>query len=166
MFHRALNLVAGMLVASCADGTSAPDAAKFRQLNEQLVAAVDTHQTNTLSMIDIASCTAERDRYMADVRPIVDQMRDLSLDMDDCMMAMGRDAMADMEKTCGGMGDELTGHMNAACALSDIGQDRAESQRHCDAMRTMAQQEMGRADDMMQSGGMMSGRMSGGTCHK
>jgi len=166
MFERILiGSFAGFLLASCADETPAPDVAAFRQFNEQLVAAVDTHQTNIPGMTDMAACTAERDRYEADVRPIVDRMRDMSAGMDDCMMAMGRDSMADMQTTCGGMNDELTTHMGAACTSSDLAQDRAEADRHCNAMRQMAQQEMGRADNMMQGGGMMSGMMSGGTCH-
>jgi hypothetical protein len=166
MFNRILiSSFVGFLLASCADETPAPDVVAFRQLNEQLAAAVDTHQTNTAAMPDMAGCTAERDRYEAEVRPIVDKMRDLSTGMDDCMMAMGRDSMADMQKTCGGMTDELTTHMGAACESSDLSQDRAESERHCNAMRRMAEQEIGRADNMMQRGGMMSGMMSGGTCH-
>lgn len=166
MFSRLLiGSIAGLLLASCADETPAPDVVAFRQLNEQLAAAVDTHQTNAVSMTDMASCTAERDRYMAEARPFVDQMRDLSRGMDDCMMAMGRDTMADMEQTCGGMDDELTAHMDAACASSDPTQNRTEADRHCDVMRHMAEQEMGRADNMMQRGGMMSGMMSDGSCH-
>lgn len=167
MFNRILiGSFAGLLLASCADETPAPDVAAFRQLNEQLVAAVDTHENNTAAMTDMAACTAERDRYEAEARPIVDRMRDLSAGMDDCMMAMGRDSTADMQQTCGGMNDELTSHMGAACASSDLTRERAETERHCNAMRQMAQQEMGRADNMMQSGGMMSGMMSGGMCRE
>lgn len=167
MFNRILiGSFAGLLLISCADETPAPDVAAFRQLNEQLVAAVDTHQNNTMAMADMAACTAERDRYEAEARPIVDRMRDMSAGMDDCMMAMGRDSMADMLETCGGMNDEFTTHMGAACASSDLAQELAETERHCNAMRQMAQQEMGRADNMMQGGGMMSGMMSGGMCRE
>lgn len=165
MFNKiVIGSFAALLLASCADETPAPDAAEFRQLNEQLVAAVDMHQTNADAMTDMAVCTSERDRYEAEARPIVTEMQEMSEDMDDCMMAMGRDSMADMQTNCARMSDELDAHMGAECQSGNLDQELAEIKRHCDAMRQMAQQNMGRTDNMMEEGGMMSDMMSKGTC--
>ena len=160
----------GLGLVACMEKTLAPDVAAFRQLDERLVTAVDTHCVNTAAMADMGACTAERDRYDAEARPIVDQMTTMSTSMDDCMMAMGRDNLADMQTTCRGMGDELTSHLGAACASADMAQNAAEADRHCGAMRAMAQLEMDRVDNMSQDGSMMSnkmpGKMSGGSCHQ
>jgi len=158
-------IIAGLGLVACTDKTPAPDVAAFRQLNERLLVAVSTHCGNTAAMADMATCTSERDRYEADARPLVDEMTGLSAGMDDCMMAMGRDSVADMQTTCRGMGDELASHLGSACASIDVAQDKAEAERHCGVMRDLTQRQMDRADSMGQRGGMMSGMMSGGSCH-
>lgn len=160
-----IGVLTGSLLTACSHDTPAPDVADFRQLNQQLLTEVDTHSTNAAAVTDVAKCSSERDRYEAAARPLVDRMRTISFEMDDCMMAMGRTSLADMQTTCRGMTDELTTHREGACASNDLAQDKAELERHCSAMRGLIQHDMDRSDNMMQGGHMMSGMMSGGTCH-
>ena len=164
--HLASILLPALAALSCNGATAEPDVAAYKQLDQQLLTAVNRHADNSGNLADQQACQDERDRYQAEARPLADDMRRRSDGMDGCMMAMGRDDDADLGSMCDDMYGELDQHQTAACASTDPAQERAEADRHCNAMRDLLQRELDRADRMGQSGGMMSGMMSDGTCHR
>ena len=148
--------LAGVVLA-CGSGTS-PDVAAYQKLAADVAVAVDTHTINATTG---AGCIAERDRYGAAIRPMLDRMSDMSVDMDACMRGMGHVTSADMQSTCRSMRGELDDHLAAACAAQDVA---AEAERHASAMKRMLQHEMDEAGGMQD---MMGNRamMASGMCH-
>ncbi len=165
-----LPLGLSLVAAGCgSSGVAAPDVAAYLQLDSKVQTALSTHCANAAAMTDASSCPAERDRYAAEMQPMLSTMSADSGAMDACMDAMGHTGSADMYATCQSMLSELSSHLQAYCSSGDLATEKAEAQRHCSAMQTMTAHEADVAGSMMggMGGGMMSGgaMMSGGTCH-
>lgn len=155
-------LLFGTLAACGAHGT-APDVAAYDAAVSDVRASVATHQTSAAAAQGSTDCTAEHQRYDAEVRPRVKHMMDMSGGMDGCMRDMGHGDQADMHGMCDSMMGELDRHHGVACAGDDAA-NHAEAEHHCQMMRDWLDREHGRADSMkgmMGSGGMMSGGRCG-----
>lgn len=152
-------IVLATIVLACGGGTS-PDIAAYQKLAADLAVTVDTHQTNVTTAAG-ADCIAERNRYGAAIRPMLDRMSDMSVDMDACMRDMGHATPTDMQSTCQSMRGELDDHLAAACATQDAA---AEAERHATAMKRMLQHELDEASAMQDMMGNRS-MMSTGMCH-
>ena len=161
-FH-ALAATSLFVITACASSASAPDTAEYQRVASSVSSAATTHASLTASMTDVAACTAERDRYAAQMRPLLDRMQAMSGDMDDCAAAMGRMGSGSMRATCSSMRDEMDRHMSAACASPTMSGDVDEANVHAGRMTTWANGEATTAGDMrrMMGGGMMGG----GSCH-
>jgi hypothetical protein len=122
---------------------------------------VDDHTTASAAL-SASNCPAEKSRYEAQVRPMLDRMASMSVDTDACMNDMGHTGTADMQSTCRSMQAELDDHLAAACSTGDIA---GEAARHASAMHTMLQHETDRAATMQSMMGDSS-MMSGGMCHR
>jgi hypothetical protein len=165
-----IGVMSAVSLTSCSDNNSAasdgtaPDVEAYKQLNEQLLSTVDTHCRNAASMSGMMGCTTELNRYDSEAVALINDMSGQSVDMDNCMMDMGRQSLADMAQTCNQMSEELSNYMNSACSSNDISKDISAADHHCQVMRDMVNQELDRANMMEQSDGMMasgSGMMSG-----
>lgn len=151
--------VLGLSLTLSACGRSRmPDVAAYQKLAADVSVAVEKHAGNTRTL-GPQDCPAEMGRYEADVRPLLERMTDMSVEMDAHMRDMGRSGFADMQAGCRAMTAELDDHLAAACAAGDI---QAETTRHASAMAGMLGHEM---DDAVSMQEMMGGwMMSGGGC--
>jgi hypothetical protein len=157
---RRVFVVIGVAVVGCG-GMKGPDVAAYRTLGAEVASTVESHRIASATLSG-AECAAERDRYAAELRPMLQRMTSMSGDMDACMDEMGHAGSGDLQSTCASMRAELDGHLAAACATADIA---GEAARHATAMAGMVAHEMdaaGTMQGMMGSGGMMSG----GDCHR
>ncbi|HEU4382002.1 MAG TPA: hypothetical protein VFR85_00765 [Anaeromyxobacteraceae bacterium] len=129
----------------------------YRNLASQISGAVARHQANSAAL-GAAECPAERTRYGAEVRPMLERMEVMSIDMDAHLREMGCPGSAEMQATCQAMLGELDDHLAVACSANDVA---AEATRHQVAMDSMLDHEMAMLGGMQ--GGSMMG--SGGGCH-
>jgi hypothetical protein len=105
----------------------------------------------------MAGCQAERDRYGAQMGPMVDQMNAMSGQMDGCMSMMGSAGASSFGSVCGSMQAELARHMGAACASADMSANASEATAHAQRMSGWAQSESSEA-------ATMEPMMTGGSC--
>jgi hypothetical protein len=142
---------------------SGPDTADYERTASSISSAATAHRTAMASIANVSDCQTERDRYRAQVTPLVDHMQAMSGDMDSCMASMGHANAGSMGATCTSMRSELDRHMNAACASSAMSDNTAEATVHAQRMTTWANTESGQAAQLqsMMGGG---GTMMGGSC--
>ncbi len=100
-------------------------------------------------MGSMADCQRVHQDYEARVRPWVHDMLDRADAMDGFMGSHGGADVSDMRCTAEAMMDELDHHAQAACASNDVDADRAEAQRHRNAMHDYAGHVQDRCDEMM-----------------
>lgn len=155
--------VALLAVGACGSSMSGPDTAQYRQLATSISAAATAHRDAMATMTGTIDCQAERDRYRAQVTPLMDRMQEMSGDMDGCMESMGHASDASMRASCTSMRDELNRHYGAACASATPRDNAAEASAHADRMTGWANTEAGQADRMHSMMGG-SGMMGGGAC--
>jgi hypothetical protein len=143
-------------VTGCgSDHMTTVDPGEFRALATSLSVSAEQHRVNMSGAVG-GACSAEMDRYAAEIGPPLERMRQMSAAMDACMSRMGHSDAADMASTCAAMRSELDEHLATGCGVSD---PAAEATRHADAMRQMAEHEADRAEtmaQMMPASGMMS----------
>ena len=137
-----------------------PDPAEFGRVASAISAAAGAHRAAIAAAATIADCQAERDRYGADVTPLLDEMQGMSGDIDSCMTNMGHTNATSMRATCASMHDEYDRHMRAACASSQMPDNASKATTHADRMMgwaSTASNEAGDMRNMMGGAGMMGG---------
>jgi len=163
--------VAACLVAAAAacgseGGTEATQVAAFRAAADGIDAAATAYGRAAATIPDPDACLSMHAGYDADVRPMIERMRELSGWMDDHMASMGHAGHADLACGADAMAAELDRHAAAACAsATDLAADAAEAAAHAAAMHDWAEHQRVRAgelDGMMAGGGMMGGGTGGG----
>jgi hypothetical protein len=156
-------MVAGIVLASGCGGHNAPDLAAYQQLLTQAGSVVAEHRDSGTQVTTVSDCTAEHSQYDRRMRSLIEQMKEMSGAMDDCMMSFGSSSGAGFRERCNFMSSELNAHAQTACQSTDLTQDWAETGRDCDAMSSLLDQEQ---HDITMMNHMMGGSMmSGGTCH-
>lgn len=140
-------------------GTRVPNISAYQTLLTDASAAVRVHK-DASATLSSATCPAECSRYASAIRPRLETLSSMSLDMDACMRDMGHASDAQMQSTCQSMNSELTAHLAVCCTATDVA---AEVDRHAAAMSGMLQQQVAWAAEMQ--GMLGDSMMSGGTCH-
>jgi hypothetical protein len=148
-----------VLAAGCGGDGSGAGQDAFAHSASAVSASSDQHRRN-MAGAPPSGCAAEMARYGAEIRPMLEHMRQLGGEMDACMAAMGHAAEADLQATCDAMRASVDDHLAHGCAAAD---PAAAAAQHAEAMRAMADHELARAG---MAGPMMgSGRMGGGCGH-
>lgn len=158
---RCVFLMMMMTLPACGgNNTSKVDA--YLAATDEVRAVVDAHRQRSDTVATREDCQAERRRYIAEVRPRLDHLKQLSGDMDGCMRGSGHMQWADMARMCDGMNDEVDDHEAQACTAASPEGDRQETFRHCAVMddevtraRQRGEQSTGCGGEMMGRGGMM-----------
>ena len=163
---RLLRSLAGTIavVAACSSGPmiSSADVNTYGQLAGDLRGAVATYRTGASAMTTTDECKAAFQQYMGQARLDLDRMGSLAGRMDDQMTAMGQMSSGDMRCGMGVMGSELSRHAAAACTATDMGMNRAEANRHGDAMDSFTEHMSMRAAEANGMMGGANGMMGGG----
>jgi hypothetical protein len=137
-------------------------------LAQDVGAAVTAYGAAAAGMTDVPSCTTAESAYDAKVRPMVQQMSALAVDMDGMMSSLGQPAQADMACASDAMLAELDHHRAIACG-AEVSADLAEAARHVQAMTSWADHQRIRSEamgSMMNVGGMTSSGGTTGTCQQ
>lgn len=151
--------IAAALVACGMPPANAPDVEAYQRLVADTRTTVEQHRASG-AVATSDRCSAERDRYAAQLGAELRDMRTLSGSMDACMGAMGHGG--DLGPMCSGLQDELARHLAALCT-GTADEARAELARHCDAMEGGLGRMSREADELS---GPMGEMMSGGSCHR
>lgn len=145
------------------------DVQAFRGSAEAISTAATAYGATAATMPDHGACLADESGYETQVRPMVDQMRTRSGDMDEQMASMGRAADADMGCGASAMAAELDHHAPLACeSATDMAPNRTEAARHVQAMGAWADHQRARSEQMGSMMGMsgMPGGSTTGTCQR
>lgn len=145
--------------------TNGADASAYRSAALQVSTSVASYDTATTSMTTPAECTAAVQHHEAQVDPVLGHMGEMAGGMDGAMRSMGEMKGADMECGVAVMQQEMQKHHAAACSSLDMAANRAEAQRHVEAMQQLANHMQMRAEEMstLAAGGAMhGGTMQGG----
>lgn len=156
-------LLAAALAACGADTAQDGGIRDFRETAQAIGAAATSYQADAAGLADLADCTGTHHGYDAEVRPMLEHMREVAAAMDAHMAEMGGHAHADMACLAQAMLDELDRHAGAACASpDDMGPNAAEAGAHAQLMHGWAEHQGVRADEMDAMMGGMGGGMHGG----
>jgi hypothetical protein len=151
-------LAACLVAAAAACGSEGPtdaeQVATFRATADRIDTSATAYGSGAGTMADQAGCLSMHAGYDADVRPMVERMRDMSGSMDEHMASMGGAGHADMACGAAAMMAELDRHAAAACASATMPANAAEAAAHAGTMHDWAAHQRARADEM---GGMMNG---------
>ncbi len=168
------SVAVAFLLAACGMSRTASmsqaDIAAYDQAAAGTGGAVATYRAAAETASSPAECASAVARYDAQVRPMLDRMKEMAGRMDQHMTGMGSHAGADMQCGMDVMVEELEHHLAVACTLPDVAADRAEAERHCDTMQAFVDHMRMRADEMgsmmgdegMHGQGTGSGIMGGG----
>jgi hypothetical protein len=163
--NRSLGAVAflalGLWACSSAPATRG-GVSRVQSVSSSISAAANAHSSMMGSVSNMADCMSERDRYGAQVGPMMDSLQSATSDMDACMPSNGGGAASSMTSICASMRGELQRHMGMACASATMSDDASEAALHASRMMGWAQQESDDAEGMR--GMMGSGMMGDGTC--
>jgi hypothetical protein len=159
-------LAGAFVLASCSTNdspnVSASDVAALNQAALGVSASVASYRTPAASMVTSADCAAALQQYSEQVQPEVNRIAQMSGRMDGAMSAMGEGMGADMECGAGVMQQELAQYLGAACTAPDMAANRAQAERHCNAMQDLADHMQMRAHQMDTMAGSNGGMMGGG----
>ena len=144
-------------LGACASSTGGSEATAISREASSIAAAASAHSDAMASVSGMAACESERDRYGAQVGPMLDSLESAAQDMDTCM-ASGGNSSPSMSAVCVRMRSELARHMGAACASAMMSDDAAEAALHASRMMGWAMTESDAANGMQ---GMMGGGMMG-----
>lgn len=137
---------------------------------EEIAAAASGHGAAADGIADVAACRTDQMSYDGVVRPMVKQMQAIARSMDESMTSMsGQVASADMECGADAMLWELDRHASLACASTgDMAPNRAEAERHVQAMSGWADHQRVRSEQMgsMMAMDGMSGGGATGACRR
>lgn len=129
--------------------------AAFRAGVERVDAAAAAYGSSAANAADAGACLALHHGYDADVRPVVDHLREMAGWMDERVAARCDPAHADVSCGADAMCAELDRHASAACAAADMGANAAEAAAHAAAMHDWAEHQRTRAGELE---GAMAGR--------
>lgn len=117
------------------NGAIASDVTTYQQLVDDTRAAASGYETSmTDGSVTTDDCRAIHDQYDAHVRPHLARMSGMAPEMDHAMESHGGMSSADVACIAAAMASELDRHHAVACTYASIGEDRAEAQRHANAM--------------------------------
>lgn len=126
-------------LAACGGGSAAYD-----DILAEAKARVDAYEADVVAAPSGETCLTHRARYMDDMQPLMERMRELGGGMQTCMGGMmggsQRGGMMGSEEGCRRMDDELEVYANVACSSADAEVNLQEGLAHCTRMRSTLQQ--------------------------
>jgi hypothetical protein len=139
-----------LALAACGRSSPVAPAAEIellRVLASGVAADTEAYGVRATSMADRAACRAARGDYEEQVRPRIERMVAIAPRVDRWLQARGPSEHVDAECTTSTMRDELERHLAIACSSPDVVANRAEAERHLDAMGRWADLAIARAEE-------------------
>jgi len=150
-------LVLTLLALGCGGSSLSDRIANYRATASALGASVEDHVHAQASAAP-DTCAAAMADYAQRAGGLVDRMRAMSGELDQCMSSLGRTDRADLAAGCAAIRGELDAHVRSGCSAPDL---PAELSRHAAAMKRHLNHELDRMGEMESMGNEMGSPMMG-----
>jgi|GEM_PF-2924789 len=150
-------LVLTLLSLGCGGSSLSDRIANYRSTTSALEASVQVH-VNAKASAAPDTCAAAMADYAQRAGGLVDRMRAMSGEFDQCMSSLGRTDRADLAADCAAIRGEIDAHVRSGCSAPDL---PAELSRHAAAMEGHLSHQLDRMGEMESMGNDMGSPMMG-----